>query len=142
MTLTFAMIKPDAVQDRHVGQIIDLIEKNGFEIVGMQKGMFDKKIAQEFYVEHKGKPFFNDLVNFIVSGPVVAMALMKDDAVNEWRKLIGATNPAQAAEGTIRKMFAKSIDQNAVHGSDSAVSAERELEMFFPGITQLLKDNE
>ena len=135
------MIKPDAVKDNHVGEIISLIEKNGFEIVGLQKGMLDQEMAEEFYAVHQDKPFFEELTQFIISGPVIVLALMKEDAVLSWRELMGATNPADAKEGTVRKLYGKSIGNNAVHGSDSDENAEKELEMFFPGISELIANS-
>jgi len=129
--LTFAMIKPDAVAQKNAGKIVDLIEKNDFEIVRLHKAFLAKDLAEEFYAEHKDKPFYNELVEFITSGPVMIMALHKKDAVNEWRKLIGATNPAQADEGTIRKLFGTDIGKNAVHGSLDTESAFKELDLFF-----------
>lgn len=128
---TFAMIKPDAVNKGNVGDIIATIEKNGFKIVHMKMHTFTPKEAEVFYAEHKGKPFFADLTNYITSGPVVALALEKENAITDWRELIGTTDPEQARPGTIRKMFAESKSKNAVHGSDSVEAAERELKLFF-----------
>lgn len=130
---TFAMIKPDAVEAKNSGKIIDLIEKNGFEIVFMEKMQFAQEDAAMFYEEHKDRPFFGELVDFIISGPVIAMVLQKENAIADFRKLMGATDPSKADEGTIRKLFGASIGNNAVHGSDSAESADRELGLFFPG---------
>lgn len=132
--LTFAMIKPDAVAAKHCGKIIDIIEHNGFEIVRMQKVVIAKDLAEEFYAVHKDRPFFAELVEFVISAPVIIMALHKEDAINSWRELIGATDPAKAAEGTIRNSFGTSIGNNAVHGSDSSATAATELEMFFPDL--------
>lgn len=126
------MIKPDAVSQRNGGKIIDMIESNGFEIIRLHKAILAKDLAEEFYAVHKDKPFYNELVDFVTSGPVFIMALHKEDAVNEWRKLIGATNPKDAAPGTIRHAFGTSIGNNAVHGSDSLETAAKELELFFP----------
>ncbi len=128
---TFGMIKPDAVANMHSGVIIKLTEQNGFTIDNMQKRTLSKKEAETFYAEHKGKPFFNDLVTYITSGPVIGMQLKKENAITDWRTLIGSTDPAQATVGTLRKMFATSKSNNAVHGSDSAASAQRELRLFF-----------
>ncbi len=130
---TFAMIKPDAVEAKNSGKIIDLIEKNGFEIVFMEKMQFAQEDAELFYEEHSKRPFFGELVEFIISGPIIAMVLQKENAIADFRKLMGATDPSKADAGTIRKLFGKSIGNNAVHGSDSAESAERELGLFFPG---------
>jgi nucleoside-diphosphate kinase len=132
--LTFAMIKPDAVAAKHSGKIIDIIEHSGFEIVRMQKVIIAKDLAEEFYAVHKDRPFYQELVEFVVSAPVIIMALHKEDAINSWRELIGATDPAKAAEGTIRNSFGTSIGNNAVHGSDSSETAAQELELFFPDL--------
>jgi nucleoside-diphosphate kinase len=132
--ITFAMIKPDAVANHNTGKIIDMIEQNGFEIIRLQKVIIASELAEEFYAVHKERPFFGELVEFVVSGPVVVMALHKEDAVNSWRELIGATNPAQAAPGTIRHAFGTDIGKNAVHGSDSFENALTELELFFPDL--------
>ena len=128
---TFAIIKPDAVKAGHSGKIIDLIERSGFDILRLQKGQFSKELGEMFYDMHKERPFFGELVEFIASGPVVIMALQKDNAVAEWRKLMGATDPSKADAGTVRKLFGTSIGNNATHGSDSPESAQRELGMFF-----------
>ncbi len=128
---TFAIIKPDVVKAVNSGRIISMIEDNGFEILRLQKGQLSKDLAELFYDVHKEKPFFNELVEFIASGPIIIMALQKDDAINEWRTLMGATDPAQAEEGTVRKQFGSSIGQNAVHGSDSIETARQELGLFF-----------
>ena len=128
---TFAIIKPDAIEASNSGKIITMAEDAGFEILRLQKGQLSPELAELFYDEHKEKPFFEELVDFISSGPILIMALQKDNAVADWRKLMGATNPAEADEGTVRKQFATSIGQNAVHGSDSAESAQRELALFF-----------
>lgn len=132
--LTFAMIKPDAVAAKNSGKIIDVIEKNGFEIVRLQKVIIASDLAEEFYAVHKEKPFFGELVEFVISAPVIIMALHKDDAINAWRELIGATDPSKATEGTIRHQFGTSIGNNAVHGSDSSATAVTELELFFPDL--------
>src|SRR5579872_2242804 len=128
---TFAIIKPDAVKAGHTGKIIDLIEQNGFEILRMQKGQLTKEMGEIFYDVHKERPFFGELVSFIASGPVVVLALQKENAIADWRKLMGATNPKDAAPGTIRKLFGTSIGNNAVHGSDALETAMRELSLFF-----------
>ncbi len=128
---TFAMIKPDAVAAGYTGDIINMIEKAGFQIIRLIKVQLNTEITQHFYDVHKERPFFGELVEFIVSGPVVLMALEKENAVADWRKLMGATNPAEAAQGTVRALYAKSIGENAVHGSDSVENAQRELSMFF-----------
>ena len=139
--LTFAMIKPDAVAQKDSGKIIDMIEKNGFEIVRLHKAIVAKDLAEEFYAEHKEKPFFNELVEFVISNPVLIMALYKENAINEWRQLIGATNPKDAAPGTIRHAFGTDIGKNAVHGSLDSESAVRELELFFPEMFGFLEND-
>lgn len=132
MERTFAIIKPDAVKDGLTGDIIKIIELNKFTIVAMEKVNLSEAKAQEFYAVHKERPFFGELVSYMTSGPVVIMALEKENAIQEWRDLMGATNPAQAAPGTLRRMFGKSIGSNATHGSDSPVTAASELKLFFP----------
>lgn len=133
LELTLALIKPDAIEAKNAGRIITMIEENGFDILRMQKGIIDAEMASEFYAEHKDKPFFGELVEFITSGPIIALAVAKENAIKDWRNLMGATNPAEAAEGTVRKAFAASIGKNAVHGSDSEDAALRELALFFGG---------
>jgi len=128
---TFAIIKPDAVAAKNSGKIIDLIEKNGFSILKMEKVHLSKEKAKTFYDIHKEKPFFGELVDFINSGPVIVMALQKDNAIISWRNLMGATNPQEADEGTIRKLYGINIGSNAVHGSDSPENAKIELGLFF-----------
>jgi len=129
---TFAIIKPDAVQAGHSGQIINLIELNKFSLIGMQKLRMTKQQAETFYAVHAARPFFGELVNYMISGPVIILALEKENAIQEWRDLMGATNPAQAAPGTLRRMFGTSIGNNATHGSDSPETAQAELAFFFP----------
>jgi nucleoside-diphosphate kinase len=131
MERTFAMIKPDAVKAGNVGNIIALIENNGFSIVKMDMRQLSKATAQEFYAVHRDRPFFDELVTFIISGPVVVLELKRDHAVKTWRDLMGATNPAQAAHGTVRKLYAASIGENAVHGSDAPETAAQELKLIF-----------
>jgi nucleoside-diphosphate kinase len=131
---TFTMIKPDAVADGNTGAIIKMMEEAGFKIIAMKKTKLTSEKAGEFYAVHKERPFYKDLCNYMSSGPIVAMILEKSNAVADFRKLIGATNPAQAEEGTIRKLFAKSIEANAVHGSDSDENAEIEGNFFFSAI--------
>ncbi|WP_143962689.1 nucleoside-diphosphate kinase [Litoribacter populi] len=128
---TFTMIKPDAFGAGNTGAILKMIQEAGFKIVAMKATKLSADLAGKFYEVHKERPFYNDLVSFMSSGPIVAAILEKDNAVEDFRKLIGATNPAEAAEGTIRNMFAKSIDANAVHGSDSDENAEIEGNFFF-----------
>lgn len=128
---TFTMIKPDAVADSHIGGILSMIEQGGFRIVELQKVTLTPERAGEFYAVHKERPFYGDLVKYMSSGPIVAAILEKDNAVADFRTLIGATNPANAEEGTIRKKYAKSIEANAVHGSDSDENAQIEGQFFF-----------
>jgi len=130
---TFAIVKPDAVEKNVTGEILNMIEKNGFRIIGAKMLHINKAQAEGFYAVHVGKPFFNSLTDFMSRGPIVVMALEKDNAIADWRKLMGATNPANAEEGTIRKRFAKSIEENAVHGSDAEDTARFELSYFFAG---------
>lgn len=128
---TFTMIKPDAVANGHTGKIIDDIIQAGFTIKAMKYIRLSQEQAEGFYAIHRERPFFGDLVAFMTSGPIVAAILEKDGAVESFRNLIGATNPEQAAVGTIRKKYAKSIDANAIHGSDSDANAEIECSFFF-----------
>lgn len=128
---TLAIIKPDAVSKKLTGKIIDMIEQNGFTILRMQKLRMGTDHAKTFYAVHKDRPFFGELVDFMSSGPVVVLALEKENGVKAWRDLMGATNPAEAASGTIRKLYAESISKNVVHGSDSAENAVQELRFFF-----------
>jgi nucleoside-diphosphate kinase len=129
--LTFGIIKPDAVAKGHTGKIIDRILGAGFKIRGMKLIHQSRKNAEGFYAVHAERPFFGELTEFMSSGPCVVLALEKDDAVKEWRTLMGETNPANAAEGTLRKEFAGSIGENAVHGSDSDENAAIEIAYFF-----------
>lgn len=129
--LTFTMIKPDAVQDNQIGGITKMIEEAGFRVVAMKKTKLSEERAGKFYEVHRERPFYGDLVRYMSSGPIVAMILEKDNAVADFRKLIGATNPANAEEGTIRKIYAKSVEANAVHGSDSDENARIEGDFFF-----------
>ena len=128
---TFTMIKPDAVQENHIGGILHMMEEGGFRVVELQKINLTAERAGQFYAVHAERPFYNDLVRYMSSGPIVAAVLEKDNAVADFRTLIGATNPAQAADGTIRKKYAKSIEANAVHGSDSDENAQIEADFFF-----------
>ncbi len=128
---TFSIIKPDAVAAGNAGEILALLEKTGFRIVGLRLLRLSRERAEGFYAVHRERPFFGSLVQFMVQGPVIVMALERDDAVKKLREVMGATNPAQAAEGTIRKLYAESIERNAVHGSDAPETAEVELRYFF-----------
>ena len=131
MEKTFAIIKPRAVQDGHKDAIIEMIKADGFNIDCMKDITMTQEQAEELYVEHKERPFFGEMVETMTASPVVVMTLSKENAVKAWRDLMGATNPAEAAEGTVRKRFGKSIGENATHGSDSLKSSERERAIFF-----------
>ena len=128
---TFAIIKPDAVKNNYSGKIIDHILKSDFSILSAKKIRMTKQQAEGFYAVHKGKPFYEELTTFMSSGPSWVLALEKENAVEEWRKTIGATNPANADDGTIRKLYATSLGENAVHGSDSDENATIEIGFFF-----------
>ena len=130
---TFTMIKPDAVENGYIGAILEKITSAGFKIVALKYTRLSKRDAQEFYAIHKARPFFGELVDFMTRGPIVAAILEKDNAVEDFRALIGATNPAEAAEGTIRKLYATDIAENAVHGSDSDENAAIEGAFHFAG---------
>ena len=130
---TFTMIKPDAVANGHIGAILEQITSSGFRIVALKMTQLTVQGAQEFYAIHSERPFFGELVAFMTSGPIVAAVLEKDNAVDDFRTLIGATNPAEAAEGTIRKKYATSMGENAVHGSDSDENAAIEAAFHFSG---------
>jgi len=131
MNRTFIMIKPDAVKNKHVGDILARIEKEGFKILGLKYLKLGKVDAEQFYKVHAARPFYNDLCSYMSSGPVVAAALERDNAVKHWRDVIGATDPKEAAKGTIRQLFAESKEANAVHGSDSDDNAALEISFFF-----------
>lgn len=128
---TFAIIKPDAVAKGHIGEILALIERNGFRITALKMKRLAKQEAEAFYAVHSHRPFFGGLVQFMTEGPVVVMVLEREDAIAKWRDLMGATNPANAADGTIRKQFAENIERNSVHGSDAAETAVQEIPFFF-----------
>jgi nucleoside-diphosphate kinase len=131
MERTFAIIKPDAVAAGHSGEILALIQKAGFRILGMKMKRLSRVEAEGFYAVHKERPFYGSLVKFMTEGPVVVLALEAPDAIKKWRETMGATNPANAAEGTIRKRFAQSIERNSVHGSDAPETAAVEIPFFF-----------
>jgi nucleoside-diphosphate kinase len=131
MQRTFAIIKPDAVAAGHVGPILAKINEAGFAVRGLKMVRLSQRQAEGFYDVHRERPFFGSLVTFMTEGPVVVMVLEREDAITKWRELMGATNPANAAEGTIRKQFAESIERNAVHGSDAAETAAVEIPFFF-----------
>jgi len=128
---TFAMVKPDGVKRGLVGEVVGRLEQKGFRIVGMKLMQIPRETAETHYGEHQGKPFFEGLVSFITSGPVVAMVVEGENAIAEWRKMMGATNPKDAAPGTLRGDFASTIDENVAHGSDAPETAEREIGIFF-----------
>jgi nucleoside-diphosphate kinase len=130
---TFAIIKPDAVANGHIGEILSIIEKNGFRIAGMKMLTLSTAEAEAFYAVHKERGFFPGLVKFMTEGPVVVMALERENAVKMWRDVMGATNPANAADGTIRKLFAENIERNSAHGSDAPETAAQEIPFFFSG---------
>ncbi len=131
MQRTLAIIKPDAVAARQAGEIIASIEKEGFRILGMRQTRLTTAQAEAFYAVHHDKPFFGGLVRFMTEGPVMVMALEREDAIRKWREVMGATNPANAAEGTIRRRFATNVERNCVHGSDAPETAETEVRFFF-----------
>jgi nucleoside-diphosphate kinase len=133
---TFTMIKPDGVENGHIGGILSMITDAGFRIVSLKLTQLTKADAEAFYAVHNARPFFGELVEFMTRGPIVAAILEKENAVEEFRALIGATNPADAAEGTIRKKYAKSVGENAVHGSDSDENAAIESAFHFAGREQ------
>lgn len=131
--ITFTMIKPDAVKAGNIGNILKMITDAGFKINALKLTQLTKADAQKFYEIHKDRPFYGELVDFMSSGPIVAAVLEKSNAVEDFRNLIGATNPAEAAEGTIRKLYATSVGENAVHGSDSDENAKIESQFHFAG---------
>ncbi len=131
---TLSIIKPDAVAAHHIGDILVLLEKHGFRIVALRKTRLTAPEAEGFYAVHRERPFFASLVKFMTSGPIVVMALEREDAVKKLREVMGATDPAKATDGTIRKLFAESIERNAIHGSDAPETASAELAYFFNAI--------
>lgn len=128
---TLSILKPDATARNITGKVNALFEENGFKIVGQKRMLLSREQAEGFYAVHKERPFFGELVDYMISGPVVVQVLERDDAVAKNRELMGATNPANAADGTIRKLFAESIERNTVHGSDSLENANTEIAFFF-----------
>src|SRR5258707_4350344 len=130
---TFSIVKPDAVVAGNTGNILALLEKSGFQIVGMRRTRLSDAQARAFYAVHKERPFFNGLVKFMTEGPIVLLALERENAVKQLREVMGATNPANAADGTVRKLFATDIERNAIHGSDAPETAAVELNFFFTG---------
>jgi nucleoside-diphosphate kinase len=135
---TFTMIKPDAMRDGHAGLILDRIIKEGFKIVALKMTKLSGDRAGEFYAIHKQRPFYGELVEYMSSGPIIAAILEKSNAVADFRTLIGATDPAKAAEGTIRKLYATNVAENAVHGSDSDENARIEGDFFFSGLEKMV----
>ncbi len=134
---TLGIIKPDAVAGQHSGEILSIIEQNGFRIIGMKQRRLSQREAEAFYAVHKQRPFFSGLVKFMTEGPVVLLALERENAITKWRDVMGATNPADASEGTIRKQFAENIERNSVHGSDAPETAANEIPFFF-SVAELL----
>jgi nucleoside-diphosphate kinase len=128
---TFGMIKPDAVKNGHVGDILNIIRDNGFRIVGLKQIQISTREAEAFYEVHKERPFYTGLVKFMTEGNVIVFILEREGAIAKWREVMGATNPANAAEGTIRKRFAENIERNAAHGSDGPETAAQEIPFFF-----------
>src|SRR5579871_549531 len=128
---TFSIVKPDAVAAGHTGGILAMIQAAGFKIIGLRMTRLSPEQAQAFYAVHRERPFFGGLVKFMTEGPIVVMALEREDAIRKLREVMGATNPANAAEGTIRKRFASNIERNCIHGSDAPETAEVELQFFF-----------
>ncbi|MEP6714372.1 MAG: nucleoside-diphosphate kinase [Terriglobia bacterium] len=134
MEKTFSIIKPDAVASGKAGKILSLLEDNGFRILALRMLKLSQSQAEGFYAVHKERPFFSGLVKFMTEGPVIVMALERADAVKKLREVMGATNPANAAEGTVRKLYAENIERNAIHGSDAPETAAQELQYFFTSI--------
>ncbi len=128
---TFSIIKPDAVASGKAGKILSLLEDNGFRVVALRMTKLSQSQAEGFYAVHRERPFFGSLVKFMTEGPVIVMGLEREDAVKKLREVMGATNPANAAEGTVRKLYAESIERNAIHGSDAPETAAEELKYFF-----------
>jgi len=131
---TFSIIKPDAVADAHSSEILSMLEKAGFRIIGLRMVKLSQQQAEGFYAVHRERPFFPSLVKFMTEGPIIALALEREDAVKKLREVMGATNPANAAEGTVRKLFAASIERNCIHGSDAPETAAVELAYFFSAL--------
>ena len=131
------MIKPDAMKNGHAGAIIDRIIKEGFKIIALKQTRLSEDKAGEFYAVHKARPFYDELVSFMSSGPIIAAILQKENAVSSFRTLIGATDPAKADENTIRKLYAESVGENAIHGSDSDENAKIEGDFFFSGLERI-----
>ena len=135
MEQTFAIIKPDAVERNLIGKMLERIEREGFRITAMKRILLTLTVAEGFYHVHKERPFFKDLTEYMCTGPVVLLVLEKEGAIKAWRTLMGATNPVDADEGTIRKEFAVDLEKNSVHGSDSFTNGKKEIDFFFGKIT-------
>ena len=134
MEKTFSIIKPDAVASGKAGKILALLEENGFRVVALRMSRLSQSQAEGFYAVHRERPFYGSLVKFMTEGPVIVMALERADAVKKLREVMGATNPANAADGTVRKLYAESIERNAIHGSDAPETAAQELAFFFNSV--------
>jgi nucleoside-diphosphate kinase len=140
--ITLTIIKPGAVESEYIGPILNMIHQHGFHIAAMKLTRINRKQAEIFYAVHKGKPFYEGLVDFMTSGPIVVAVLEKDNAVEDFRRLIGSTDPEKAEPGTIRKLFAKSVQKNAVHGSDSEENALKECDFFFAQSERYYKEED
>ncbi len=138
MELTFANLKPDCVQRKLTGKVIEYIEDHGFEILRMRKTRLTQKFAEEFYAAHKDKPFFERLIEMMTSGPCIPLVLRKENAIEDFRKIVGNTDPEKAAKGTLRQLYGTNVTYNIVHGSDSNESVQREMTFFFPYIEVIL----
>ncbi len=138
MELTFANLKPDCVQRKLTGKAIEFIENHGFEIVRMRKTRLTRQYAKEFYAAHRGKPFFERLIEMMTSGPCIPLVLRKENAIDDFRRVIGNTDPAKAEEGTLRHLYGTNVTYNIVHGSDSKESVQREMTFFFPYIEVII----
>ncbi len=134
MERTLAIIKPDAVERRHAGRILARIEEEGFRLVALRLAHLTRRDAEGFYAVHRERPFFDDLTAFMSSGPCIVLVLEAENAITRWREMMGATDPAKAGEGTLRKQFATNIERNACHGSDAAQTAATEIAYYFPGV--------
>ncbi len=131
MEQTLAILKPDCLQNKNAGKVLDMISAAGFKIRALRMTRMTQPVAESFYAEHQGKDFFSGLIKYITEGPIIVAVLEKENAITEWRELMGKTNPEEAAEGTIRKRFAENVRRNVVHGSDSPDNARREIFFFF-----------
>ena len=134
MERTLAIIKPDAVEQRHAGRILARIEEEGFRLVALRMAHLTRREVEGFYAVHRERPFFDDLTAFMSSGPCIVLVLEAENAISRWREIMGATDPAKAGEGTLRKQFATNIERNACHGSDAAQTAATEIAYYFPGV--------